>query len=902
MKKLMLKTIEKKHDLSSELVLIVDKEGIIGGEILQSMRQETPDIHAVFVSSKNFPVERGNILIVPYDKKLPILPNGQYAYIIVVVNGEKELVSAIPLFVKKGEEAKAKCVFILPIELYDKELIEEIILGYKEAFVICLGDVFAKDLSIRLASPIQKLLAKAFYKGDIELSEMGLTKVRPVFLEDALDCILEVVFSSSKITRIFYAFQEHSPTLLSVARIIQKLEPTVRVDFVERQPSTEPQRLLEGTYILANTYPLEKHIKSVFTYMENSKDKKEFVPILKQKSVSYLPYYTFLLGVFIIWILLLPLLVSGVFGFFGATQVSSVIKAIEKGEFTKAQDASSIALSSFAVASRSMQLVSLQAQYIGKLKQAETIQRKITLAIVTTTAMRNLAKASSHAMAFIVDEKGTEKDFTEARQSLYQTLVSLQQLYAEYPEFRQSIQVFPTDRIAATMSTFPDLFGFEGKRVYLVLFQNNMELRPGGGFIGSYGLLSLDKGVVEELTIHNVYDADGQLKGHVEPPFPLRRYLPTEHWYMRDSNFSADFKKSASSAAYFLNLETNKTVDGVIAVDVSFLQSVLEALGPVYVAEYKETVTAKNVFELTQKHAEKDSFPGSMQKKDFLSALFRSIEQAAGGVKKEIAYPKLLRSLENAILQKHLLFAFSNSSLSQTFAVNNMSSTLADSRKEEEATINDFLGISEANLGVNKVNYYIARKVEYSVALQEGIGVIGSATIHYANNANADDKANSKLIGDYKNYLRIIVPLNAKLQQVIIDGQDQQIVPAVTNPVIYERKNFLPPKGLEVEESIEEGKTVFGALINVPIGKTKKVTFVYSLPGKLPKDSLAAIYSLKLFKQPGTQTYPFSLTLQMPKTYKVLSVSEGVKEIGENLVYKQNLEKDEDIEVGFAKR
>src|SRR3989338_4365332 len=56
-----------------------------------------------------------------------------------------------------------------------------------------------------------------------------------------------------------------------------------------------------------------------------------------------------------------------------------------------------------------------------------------------------------------------------------------------------------------------------GKKTYLVLFQNNLEIRPTGGFIGSYGLLTIEDGHVSDFRIFDVYQADGQLKGHVEP-------------------------------------------------------------------------------------------------------------------------------------------------------------------------------------------------------------------------------------------------------------------------------------------------------------------------------------------------------------------------------------------------
>src|SRR6185437_16558381 len=83
----------------------------------------------------------------------------------------------------------------------------------------------------------------------------------------------------------------------------------------------------------------------------------------------------------------------------------------------------------------------------------------------------------------------------------------------------QCLQVIPL------VTIFPKLLGYNGTQTYLILFQNNAELRPGGGFIGSYGLVSFDHGKMGQFTIHNVYDADGLLTKHIEPSYIGRRYL-----------------------------------------------------------------------------------------------------------------------------------------------------------------------------------------------------------------------------------------------------------------------------------------------------------------------------------------------------------------------------------------
>ena len=109
---------------------------------------------------------------------------------------------------------------------------------------------------------------------------------------------------------------------------------------------------------------------------------------------------------------------------------------------------------------------------------------------------------------------------------------------------------------------FPWLIGQDQKRTYLVLLQNNNELRPTGGFIGSFAFLTFDKGKFVDFEVQDVYWADGQLKGHVEPPSELKKYLGEANWYLRDSNWDPDFPTSAVKAQWFLEKETGRVVDG----------------------------------------------------------------------------------------------------------------------------------------------------------------------------------------------------------------------------------------------------------------------------------------------------------------------------------------------------
>src|SRR5574340_1269627 len=134
----------------------------------------------------------------------------------------------------------------------------------------------------------------------------------------------------------------------------------------------------------------------------------------------------------------------------------------------------------------------------------------------------------------------------------------------------------------------------------MVLFQTNMELRPTGGFIGSFGLLTFDNGRMSELNVSDVYSADGQLKGHIDPPAPIHDYLGEANWWFRDSNWDPDFPTSAKRAEWFLDKEIDQKVDGVFAIDLGLIKDALRLTGPIFLADYNMDVTSDNLYEKTQ--------------------------------------------------------------------------------------------------------------------------------------------------------------------------------------------------------------------------------------------------------------------------------------------------------------
>lgn len=885
-------TIEKKQDAP---ILIVDKIGIIGQALCDKLAASSM---LVFVSSKEAlgKTSLGNIIHIPYLKQFPTIPDETYSYIIVV-DEEGGIIRQISAkFIEKAEEDKAQLVFAIPLKKTTDEMLKNITSYYKKTKVVIYGDIFGKEVSSN------KIIYQSLNFGKIEISGDGLNKDYPVFFDDLIEGILTVVFGLSSSSSVFFLFPKHPPTQLALARLIQKANADIKIDFVDFDKKEKEENVLKsfGQYLLDDSYPLGKRIKELDFQGagKTGEDKRAFAR--KDGRNFFHPFQIFLI---ILLIVLLPFISTVLFYLLGLNFLYNAKKGIDAGNISEAQNAIGLSKTFFTVAQKASAPLRFEVKLIGQgkiltkffasLKEGENISMGIDYI---------LSAEQSFSDVLLGKSKDPRRDFVNASNNLRTSIILLSEIKADKENLLlANIRTQNIDSLikllSNTIDAAPSLFGFDGEKTYLLLFQNNMELRPGGGFIGSYGLLTISSGRITDFSIHDAYDADGQLKGHIEPPYPIRRHLPSAHWYMRDSNFDVSFAKAASSSASFLNIETGKKVDGVIGLDVSFVKNIVALIGPVYVEDYKKEVTKDNLFLLLETHAEKNFFPGSTQKKDFLRSLFQTIIVQLS-VKKNIPYLALALTADEAIAQKHLLLAFSNPNLQRLATVNGWSSTLWDEREEGKNIINDFLGINEANLGVNKANLFIGRKVFQEVGINEKGEITEKLKITYKNtNVNGVWPG-----GGYKNYLRIILPFNASLSSISIDDVEQERVGAITDPLLYEAKNFIAPQKLEVEKREEDGKTIYGFLVTVPTNMEKTISIAYNLSQKIDLEEPLIFYSFLLFKQPGVDNYPFDFSLSYPATFKVKEAEKGVSQKEGKVSFTKTILTDGEIFVKLAKK
>lgn len=396
------------------------------------------------------------------------------------------------------------------------------------------------------------------------------------------------------------------------------------------------------------------------------------------------------------------------------------------------------------------------------------------------------------------------------------------------------------------LEVIPQFLGEKTEKTYLVLLQNNMELRPTGGFIGSYGVVSFENGRLLDFKVFDVYSADGQLKGHIEPPDPLKKYLDQQHWFLRDSNWDPDFTISGPKAAWFLEKETGEKVDGVIGIDVSLVGFLISGLSQVELPDYQETITQDNLFERAHFYAQENFFPGSHGKADFLASLARAIFLKMT-TDKNISWPRVFKNLMRGAAEKHLLFYSTDFQVERIFSLSQESGDLPFTKSGKENEVYDFSLAVDANLGVNKVNYFVKRNFSMSIDIDMEGEITKTLKITYQNESTKDK---------YKNYLRVFTPLGAALEKIDINGKEI--------------------KEIDLEQSGD--KNSFGFLVEVPPQSQQTATIIYSLQELFLKTKGLNIYKLKVFKQPGTGDDPLAITINYPEflTFQKLSgLSEG---------------------------
>ena len=396
----------------------------------------------------------------------------------------------------------------------------------------------------------------------------------------------------------------------------------------------------------------------------------------------------------------------------------------------------------------------------------------------------------------------------------------------------------------------PEIVALDGSKSYLVLLQNNMELRPTGGFIDSFAKVSFENGKLKKLEVNDTYAIDGQLKMHVEPPKEIKQDLDQKDYFLRDSNWEPDFPTAARQAEWFYTKETGERVEGVVALDISAIEDLLSVLGSLDLADYNEKVDSTNLFEKAISHAELNFFPGTQAKKSFLTALTNGLFNKLFFLPNQ-NWPGIVTSLGKSLERKHMSIYLDNPPLFSYLISQNWAGVLPRGNADNSSF--DFLAPVEANLGADKANYYLDRSYNLETVINKDGEVNHRLRIAYTNRS----PSNAFPAGKYKNRMRVYLPTGTKLTRAL--WGEKEITTDVSGFVDY-------------------GRTGYSVLLELLPKEQKTLVLDYQTPIKLDFKNSKATYRLDVVKQAGTLKDPFTWALTYPLNMKV--VSNQPQEIG----------------------
>jgi hypothetical protein len=368
----------------------------------------------------------------------------------------------------------------------------------------------------------------------------------------------------------------------------------------------------------------------------------------------------------------------------------------------------------------------------------------------------------------------------------------------------------------------------QGDVTYLVLFQNTLELRPTGGFVGNFAEVTLNKGKVTKYTIYNTNAFDFGKPG-INSPKPFKDMLEVNQIQMRDGNWSPDFPTTAKQMIDLYKLEGGtQNIAGVIAVNATVLPEILKIIGPVNVDGIDEALNADNVLLSIQYELNFGFIDKGISRADRKEP----IKNLATEVEKEIrkASPQTLYRVGNMLIeqaqQKQILLWSSDEKVQNKVEALNWDGAIEDNGE------GDYFMLVDANLGALKTDYYMKRDIT-KIVDNCGDKLCSTITIKYSNTA----KTASPLNNDYKSYTRVILPQNAFINTITGIEKDK------------------------IDYISEYNKKVAGFQISIPFNSSKDIVIDYTIPK--PQQ-----YNLQIQKQSGITGFEFNLDYK-PKSKQV---------------------------------
>lgn len=465
-----------------------------------------------------------------------------------------------------------------------------------------------------------------------------------------------------------------------------------------------------------------------------------------------------------------------------------------------------------------------------------------------------------------------------------------------------------------SVSSAKEILGLSRDKRYLLIFQNNNELRASGGFLGSFALLDVSGGKIKNLEVPGggSYDTEGGMSVRVKAPEPL--WLVNPAWHFWDANWWPDWPTTAHNLMWFYEKSGGPTVDGVVSFTPTVVESLLKITGPIDLSEeYGVIIDSQNFWEVVQKIVEHENLlishpdevlelkaetvaiettiplqqdlennPDNKPKKIIGDLMAKILEILPQKLDKENLL-KMITLFEDKVTQKHILFYFTDPLVQAEFSKRNFTGEVKDTEK-------DYLMVVNTNIAGQKSDRKMLEEIQHVSKVNADGKIINTVKILRTHTGIK----NEPMTGVRNvNWLRVYVPLGSRLifasDQIKPDDvyfEEPEADWLELDNLRLERLAITDKKsGFKIYE--DNNKTVFAGWVMIDPGETQEIVLVYELPfnfyadkpvnnfltrfNQLVNPELKEIfdYSLLVQKQPGAKPSQFSSRLEINKNLEI---------------------------------
>lgn len=425
-------------------------------------------------------------------------------------------------------------------------------------------------------------------------------------------------------------------------------------------------------------------------------------------------------------------------------------------------------------------------------------------------------------------------------------------------DFAQKLKMYSTlvekGRVLSVL--IPNITSVEGEKRYLLLVEDNLEQRPAGGVVVTYGNLTFKDGKLTEFKIEDSNSLDNRLKDVIPVSLEVANDLKVDRLFLRDSSIDPDFPTSARQAEYIYRRVSNNSINGVIAVNLNALSGLVKAVGGVEVVELNDKLTGDDL--IPKYLSFKKAQTPTPSKRNYLTLVSEQVFNKIFFVKDQ-NWPEVISKSGSSLVNKDMVVYLSDPQALSLLSSENWSGILPQGSTQQDGEYADFLAVVDTNLSGAPLNYYVQKTTDLKTQVSSEYQLSHQLSLRYKNPA-PEDSFNG---GVYRERIKVYLPLGVSLNKAELGGVDV---------------------AKDVSEFSDHNRQAFSLLFELGPGEEKLLTIDYSVTSKLELKNNELVYRLDVFKQSGSSNSPLTLNFIYPKelkaktdSFEVLpSESEGV--------------------------